>query len=152
MPHRQGRAQKDVLLVEDNEGDVQLLRRCFEKQGLPHVLHVVKDGLQARAFLRREGDYSQAPRPSLVLLDLNLPKLPGRRLLDEMKRDVALRTISVIVLSSSRAEQDIHASYELGANAYVTKPRTLQQLDALVGCIDSFWLRLVAEDTSDSCT
>lgn len=132
----------DVLLVEDNQSDVVLFRRCFEKLESEHRLYVLKDGAQARAFLWREGMYAQAPRPALVLLDLSLPKLHGKTLIDEMKHDPALRMISVIVLSSSASSSD-QTHYGVRANAYVVKPTDLRQFEMLVKFIDVFWLNLI---------
>ena len=112
----------DVLLVEDDPGDVLMTREAFEEHKLHNRLDVVTDGVEAMAYLRREGEYADAPRPDLVLLDLNLPRRDGREVLAEIKADPDLRHIPVVVLTTSKAEEDILRSYELHANAYVTKP------------------------------
>jgi two-component system, chemotaxis family, response regulator Rcp1 len=140
MAARANGSGKDVLLVEDNEADAVLVRRCFERRTPQHHIHVAKDATQAHAFLRQEHPFQRAPRPSLVLLDLNLPKVGGHELLARIKHDSVLRTIAIVVLSSSDAGSDITRSYDLGANAYLVKPISLQELRMLVGCIDRLWL------------
>lgn len=137
---RANRSGKDVLLVEDNEADAVLMRRCFERRAPEHRIHVAKDATQARAFLDQAYPFPLAPRPSLVLLDLNLPKVNGHELLAQIKRDSLLRTIAIVVVSSSEASTDVIRSYELGANAYFVKPLALHELRSLVGCIDRLWL------------
>ena len=112
----------DVLLVEDDPGDVLMTREAFEEHKLRNNLHVVNDGVEAVEFLRREGRYADAPRPGLILLDLNLPRKDGREVLAEIKADESLRAIPVVVLTTSEAEEDVLRSYDLHANAYVTKP------------------------------
>src|ERR1051325_8695809 len=112
----------DVLLVEDDPGDALMTQEAFEHHKIRNSLHIVKDGVEALEFLRREGQYANAPRPGLILLDLNLPRKDGREVLSEVKADAELRSIPVVVLTTSEAEEDILRSYSLYANAYVTKP------------------------------
>jgi len=133
----------DVLLVEDDEGDVLMTREAFEYHKIQNRLHVVSDGKQALEFLRRTGRYADAPRPGLVLLDVNLPRLSGLEVLAELKRDDRLLTIPVIMLSTSQAEQDILRSYSLHANAYISKPVGLEPFIDAIRQIDSFFLTLV---------
>ena len=130
----------DVLLVEDDQGDVLMTREAFEEHKLRNTLHVVTDGVQAVSFLRREGEYADAPRPGLILLDLNLPRKDGREVLAELKEDRELRHIPVVVLTTSAAESDIVRSYELHANCYITKPLDLDEFFSVVGSIKNFWL------------
>jgi CheY-like chemotaxis protein len=132
----------DVLLVEDDPGDVLMTREAFEDQGLGNRLSVVSDGVEALAFLRREGAYADAPRPDLILLDLNLPRRDGREVLDEIKKDPGLRQIPVVVLTTSSADEDILRSYQLHANAYVTKPVDFEKFVAVVRRIDEFFLNV----------
>jgi CheY-like chemotaxis protein len=133
----------DVLLVEDDPGDVLMTRETFEQRGMRNRLHVVSDGEQAIEFLRRAGDFSAAPTPGLILLDLNLPRRNGLDVLDEVKSDSELRRIPVVVLTTSHAEQDIVRSYSLHANAYVTKPIDFDRFMTTIGQIDDFYLTLV---------
>lgn len=128
-----------ILLVEDNPDDVDLTIEAFRENGFKHQLYVVEDGLEALAFLRRQGSYTQAPTPDLILLDLNLPKQSGHEVLAKIKTDPALRSIPVVVLTSSAAESDVKRSYELSANGYVTKPAGLEEFFGLVRAIDRFW-------------
>jgi len=132
-----------VLLVEDNVGDVRLTREALREAKVRNNLHVVPDGVEAMAFLRREGQYADVPRPDLVLLDLNLPKKGGLEVLEEIKTDSALQHIPVVILTTSQAEQDIVQSYRRRANAYVTKPVDLEQFLKVVGSIEQFWLEIV---------
>ena len=129
----------DVLLVEDDPGDVLMTREAFEEHKLRNTLHVVNDGVEAVSFLRREGDYADAPRPGLILLDLNLHRKDGREVLREIKADESLRAIPVVVLTTSEAEEDVLRSYDLHANAYVTKPINLDDFEATVRQIDRFY-------------
>ena len=129
----------DILLVEDNPADVELTREALADSKLLSRLHVVRDGVEALAFLHREGDHRAAPRPDLVLLDLNLPRKDGRAVLTEIKGDPILRSIPVVVLTSSRAEQDVAKAYELNANCYVTKPVDLEQFLTIIRSIEQFW-------------
>jgi chemotaxis family two-component system response regulator Rcp1 len=132
-----------MLLVEDNPGDVRLTKENLKDAKVTVNLHVVGDGVEAMAFLRQEGKYTGAPRPDLVLLDLNLPKKDGREVLAEIKQDPDLRRIPVVVLTISNAEEDILKSYNLHANAYVTKPLNLEQFARITKAIEDFWLTVV---------
>ena len=133
----------DVLLVEDDPGDVLMTREAFEHHKLRNNLHVVADGVEALQFLRREGEHADAPRPGLVLLDLNLPRMDGREVLAEIKSDESLRSIPVVVLTTSEAEEDILRSYSLHANAYVTKPVDFDRFIDVVRQIDEFFVEVV---------
>jgi chemotaxis family two-component system response regulator Rcp1 len=133
----------DILLVEDNEGDVHLTREALKLAKVSNRVHHVSDGAEALEFLRHQGAFADAPRPDLVLLDLNLPNVDGREVLDEMKKDESLRTIPVVVVTSSAAEQDIVRTYSLNANAYVTKPVDLHQFLHVIGAVGDFWLQIV---------
>jgi CheY-like chemotaxis protein len=128
-----------VLLVEDDPGDTVMIREAFDHHSITHVLHCVTDGVQAMAFLRREGEYADRPRPDMVLLDLNLPRKDGREVLAEVKSDPALRSIPVIVLTTSEADEDIARSYDLHANAYVTKPVDLDEFIDVVRRTEDFF-------------
>lgn len=132
-----------ILLVEDNPGDVRLMREAFKDDANGHELHVVEDGEEAMAFLRQDGDFSQAPQPDLILLDLNLPRKDGREVLAEIKKDPELKHIPVVVLTTSRAEQDVLRTYELHANCYIIKPVNLDQFIAVVKSIWDFWFTVV---------
>ena len=132
-----------ILLVEDNPGDARLTREVFSEGRITNRLHVVSDGVEAVRFLRGEEPYGDAPRPDLILLDLNLPRMDGREVLGILKADPELRTIPVVVLSTSAADQDIDQSYHLHANAFITKPVDLDQFIAVVRSIESFWLTVV---------
>ena len=133
----------EILLVEDNRGDVQLTREGLADAKVMNNLHVVEDGEQAIAFLRRHDGYANAVRPDLVLLDLNIPRKDGREVLAEIKEDPELRQIPVVVLTSSKAEQDIARSYDLHANCYITKPVRLDGFMKVLQDIEGFWLSLV---------
>ncbi|MEV6450006.1 response regulator [Streptomyces anulatus] len=133
----------EVLLVEDDPGDELMTREAFEDNKIRNTLHVVRDGQEALDFLYRRGEYSEAPRPDLVLLDLNLPKYDGRQVLEQIKGDPELSLIPVVVLTTSSAEEDILRSYKLHANAYVTKPVDLDQFIAAVRQIDEFFVTVV---------
>ncbi len=133
----------DVLLVEDDPGDVLMTREAFEHHKLSNSLHVVQDGVEAIRFLRREGEYAGKPRPGLILLDLNLPKKDGREVLAEIKSDPDLCDIPVVVLTTSSAEQDVLRSYKLHANAYVTKPVNFNRFVEVVRQIDEFFVTVV---------
>jgi CheY-like chemotaxis protein len=134
----------EVLLVEDDPGDVLMTREAFEEHKVRNNLSVVNDGSEAIAFLRREGRYADAPRPDLVLLDLNLPRRDGREVLAEIKNDPDLRQIPVVVLTTSQADEDIARSYQLHANAYVTKPVDFDRFIEVVRQIDEFFVSVVA--------
>jgi CheY-like chemotaxis protein len=133
----------DVLLVEDDDGDVLMTREAFEHHKIRNNLHVVGDGEQALQFLRREGEYADAPRPGLILLDLNLPRRDGREVLAELKNDPELRMIPVVVLTTSEAEEDIVRSYSLHANAYVSKPVDFERFIEVIRQIDDFFVTVV---------
>ncbi|MFJ8200938.1 response regulator [Streptomyces sp. NPDC096152] len=133
----------DVLLVEDDPGDELMTREAFEDNKIGNTLHVVRDGEEALDFLYRRGEHAAAPRPDLILLDLNLPKYDGRQVLERIKSDPDLAHIPVVVLTTSAAEEDILRSYKLHANAYVTKPVDLDQFIAAVRQIDDFFVQVV---------
>ncbi|WP_327089494.1 response regulator [Nonomuraea sp. NBC_01738] len=133
----------EVLLVEDDQGDILLTKEAFDLNKVRNRLHVVNDGEQALAFLRREDSYAGSPRPDLILLDLNLPRMGGTEVLTEIKADAALRTIPVVILTTSEAEEDIIRSYQLHANAYVTKPVDFNQFIRVVRQIDDFFVTVV---------
>jgi two-component system, chemotaxis family, response regulator Rcp1 len=133
----------EILLVEDNPGDVRLVREVFKDAKVANNIHVAEDGVEAMAFLRKEGRFAGVVRPDLVLLDLNLPKKDGREVLTEIKTDDALKRIPVIVLTTSSAEEDIMKSYSEYANSYITKPINLSQFINVVRSIEDFWLTIV---------
>lgn len=133
----------EVLLVEDDPGDVLLIREAFEDNKVANRLHVVADGVEALDFMRQNGEHADAPRPDLVLLDLNLPRKDGREVLAEVKTDDALRTIPIVVLTTSQAEEDVLRSYDLHANAYVTKPVDFDRFIGVVRQIDQFFVSVV---------
>jgi CheY-like chemotaxis protein len=139
----------EILLVEDNPGDVRLTLEAFREAKVCNTLHAVADGVEAMAFLRKKGRYEKAPSPDLILLDLNLPRKDGREVLAELKADETLKRIPVVVLTSSKAEQDIARSYELQASCYVTKPLDLDQFISVVKSIGDFWLAIVKLPQSD---
>lgn len=133
----------DVLLVEDSPGDVRLTREAFKRAKVHVNLHVAPDGIAAMAFLAREGDHADAPRPDLILLDLNLPKKDGREVLKEIKESPELKSIPVVILTTSASEADILRTYQLHANCYITKPVGLNGFLEVVRSIDGFWLTVV---------
>jgi chemotaxis family two-component system response regulator Rcp1 len=133
----------DILLVEDNHSDVRLIQEAFKEVKLRNRLNVVWDGEEGLAFLKQEGAYQDAPRPDLILLDLNLPKMDGRELLEQIKKCPELHRIPVVILTSSKAEEDIIRSYDLHANCYITKPVDLDQFIRIVQSIEQFWLTIV---------
>jgi two-component system, chemotaxis family, response regulator Rcp1 len=133
----------EILMVEDNPGDVRLTVEALKEGKVRNNFHTVEDGVEAMAFLRRQGAYTDAPRPDLVLLDLNLPKKNGREVLAEIKEDPELRRIPVVILTASEAEQDVVKSYNLHANCYITKPVDLDQFLEVVQSIENFWLTVV---------
>jgi CheY-like chemotaxis protein len=132
-----------VLLVDDDPGDVLLVREAFEDHKVGNLLSVVSDGAEALQYVRREGTYDSATRPDLILLDLNLPRKSGIEVLEEIKSDPALSTIPVVVLTTSEAEEDIVRAYKLHANAYITKPVDFEQFTKIVHQIDDFFIGLV---------
>jgi len=133
----------EILLVEDNLGDVRLTREALNESKVRNSMGVVGDGLEAIAYLRRETPYGNAVRPDLILLDLNLPRMNGFEVLDAIKEDQELKRIPVVILTTSQAEQDILQSYNLHANAYVTKPVDLEQFIRVIKSIEGFWLEIV---------
>jgi two-component system, chemotaxis family, response regulator Rcp1 len=132
-----------ILLVEDNLGDIRLTQEVFKEGKLHNVLHSVQDGEEAIAFLRREGKYADAGRPDLILLDLNLPKKDGREVLKEIKTDSNLASIPVVILTTSKSEEDIDRTYDLHANCYITKPFDLEQFITVAKSIEKFWFSIV---------
>jgi two-component system, chemotaxis family, response regulator Rcp1 len=130
----------EVLLVEDSPGDVRLMREAFRHANQSIHLHVACDGVEAMAFLKNEGTHANAPRPDIILLDLNLPKMDGREVLAHIKEDESLKTIPTVILTTSVAEADIVKSYQLRANCYLSKPVQLNEFEALVKSINDFWL------------
>ena len=133
----------DILLVEDNPGDIRLTREVFKEGKVRNNLHVCCDGEEAMDYLQLRGKYANATRPDLVLLDLNLPRKDGRQVLEEVKQDLVLRTIPIVILTTSAAEQDILKSYNLHANCYITKPVDLNQFVRVVNYIQDYWLEIV---------
>jgi CheY-like chemotaxis protein len=133
----------DVLLVEDDEGDALMTREAFEYYKIRNTLHVVTDGEKALQFVRRAGEYKDAPRPGLILMDLNLPRRDGLEVLAELKQDPDLRVIPVVILTTSQAEEDILRSYSLHANAYVSKPVDFERFIDVIRQIDSFFITVV---------
>ena len=133
----------EILLVEDSPSDTQLTIEALKEGKVVNNLTQVEDGVEAMAFLRRQGRHAQAPHPDLILLDLNLPRKDGREVLEELKADPALKTIPVVVLTTSCAEQDVLQSYQLHANCYITKPVDFQQFIDVVRSIERFWLSVV---------
>ncbi len=133
----------EILLVEDNPGDVRLTVEALKEAKVSNNLHVAEDGVEAMTFLRREGRYAGVPRPDLILLDLNLPKKDGREVLEDVKNDRDLKRIPIVVMTTSKAEEDIVRSYDLHANCYITKPVDLDQFMTVVKSIEDFWLTIV---------
>jgi len=133
----------DILLVEDNPGDVRLTEEALKEGKVLNTLHIAKDGIEAMAFLHRKGQYADAPRPDLILLDLNLPKKDGRQVLTEIKTDDELKRIPVVILTTSSAEEDIIKTYSFHANCYIIKPVDLEQFINVIKSIKSFWLNIV---------
>lgn len=133
----------DILLVEDNPGDVRLIQEALQDGKLLNRIATVSDGQKALAYLRKQGGYAQATRPDLILLDLNIPRKDGREVLAEIKADVHLRSIPVVIVTSSQAEEDILRSYNTHANCYVAKPVDLEKFVAVVKAIEEFWVTIV---------
>jgi CheY-like chemotaxis protein len=133
----------DILLVEDNPGDVDLTLEALEEAKIRNDVHVVHDGVEAMAFLRQEGDYAEVPRPDLILLDLNMPRKDGREVLKEVKTDADLKRIPVVVLTTSQAEQDVLEAYDYNANAYIVKPVDFDRFFRTVKSLEDFWLTVV---------
>jgi CheY-like chemotaxis protein len=135
----------EILLAEDNPGDVKLTQKALAKGKIQNTLHVVNDGVEAMAFLREEGEYADAPRPDLILLDLNMPRMGGREVLEALDEEPSLGRIPVVILTSSEAEQDIIDSYDRHANAYLTKPVNFEGFVDIVRRIEEFWLTVVKQ-------
>lgn len=138
MPPR----QLEILLVEDNPGDVRLTKEILREGSCDYSLNVARDGLEALAYLRQEGDHGAAPRPDMILLDLNLPRKDGREVLQEIKQDEDLCRIPVVVLTTSADERDVQTSYDLHANCYITKPVDVDRFSTVVRSIETFWLEV----------
>ncbi|SKB11318.1 Response regulator rcp1 [Planktothrix sp. PCC 11201] len=134
---------KMIFLVEDNKADIRLIQEALKDSQISHEVMTVRNGVDAMAFLRQEGEYENAPRPDLILLDLNLPRKDGREVLAEIKSDPSLKRIPVVVLTTSHNQEDIHHSYDLHVNCYITKSRNLSQLFTIVRGIEEFWLKTV---------
>ena len=150
MPHSDRAAPPvEILLVEDNPGDVRLTQEALKEGKVYNNLHWAKDGVEALEFLRRKGRHADAPRPDIILLDLNLPKKDGREVLAVIKTDSELKHIPVVVLTTSKAEEDVLKSYALHANCYVTKPVDLEKFIQVVQSIDRFWLTVVTLPPAD---
>ena len=143
MQTRTAGEEIEILLVDDNQADIKLTIKAFQRGKLQNQLYAVEDGEQALAFLRHEGPYINVARPDIILLDLNMPNMDGRETLMEIKNDPDLMTIPVIVLTTSEAEQDILQSYRLHANCYITKPVTMDRFIEVIGAIGSFWINIV---------
>ena len=133
----------DILLVEDSPGDIRLAQEALKESKIRNKLFVVEDGVEAMAFLRRQGKHAEAPRPDLILLDLNLPRKSGREVLSEIKNDEELKRVPVVVLTVSRDEEDILKSYDNHANCYITKPLDFSQFMEITKSIEQFWLTIV---------
>ncbi len=133
----------EILLIEDSRGDIGLIEEVFEEAKIRNNLYVAEDGEEAIQFLNKKDQYADVPRPDIILLDLNLPKKDGREVLEEVKRDETLRNIPIVVLTTSKAEEDILKSYNLHANAYITKPVDFEQFIKVIKSIEDFWLEVV---------
>lgn len=133
----------DILLVEDNPADIRLTQEAFKETRIPNNLHIVRDGAEALAFLQQQNQYAGAPRPDLILLDLNLPKKDGREVLTIVKQMPELKRIPVVILTTSKTEEDINQTYEHHANCYITKPADLDEFLNVIKTIETFWLSVV---------
>ncbi|MHC5819765.1 MAG: response regulator [Nostoc sp.] len=143
MSGERGEKHKTIFLIEDNKADIRLIQEALKNSLVPHKVVTSRDGIDAMAYLHQEGEYTNAPRPDLILLDLNLPKKDGREVLAEIKTDPALKRIPVVVLTTSKNEDDIIDCYNLHVNCYITKSRNLNQLFQIVKSIEEFWLCIV---------
>lgn len=143
MQHNSDGSPIDVLLIEDNPGDQELTREALKRGRINNTLHVVDDGEDAMAFLRQQGEYAGVVRPGLILLDLNLPKMDGREVLKQIKQDHSLKTIPVVVLTTSESERDVLQSYQLNANCYLTKPVEFKDFIEVISVLEQFWFTLV---------
>jgi len=143
MSNQAAMSQIEVLLAEDNPGDVVLIQEAFKDFSIPNRIHIAEDGVEALAFLHREGKFQNALRPDLIILDLNLPRKNGQQVLAEIKTDEALRSIPVIILTSSDAEEDITRAYYLYANCYITKPMVFDTFFSVIKTIEEFWFTVV---------
>ena len=143
MIAREGQQDKIILLVEDYKADIRLVQEVLKTSTVPHQLMIVRNGMDAMAYLRKEGEFNESPRPNLIILDLNLPRKDGREVLAEIKSDPDLKRIPVIVLTTSSNDEDIQESYDLYVNCYITKSRNVKDLFKLVKGIESFWLDMV---------
>lgn len=130
----------EILLVEDNPGDIRLIQEAFKESGFTNNLNIIRDGEEALAYLRQEGRYSKSPRPAFILLDLNLPRKDGREVLAEIKGEKGLRQIPVVILSTSTSAEDVRRAYDLHANCYISKPIELEKLMQLGRSLEEFWL------------
>ena len=139
---------KTIFLVEDNLGDIRLIQEAFKRADTPCEISVARDGVEAMAYLRREGEFHQAPQPDLILLDLNMPRKDGREVLSEIKADPRLKHIPVVVLTTSRNEGDIFKSYDLHVNCYIAKSRNLAELFTIIQGIEEFWLKTASLPTA----
>ncbi|MDY6964707.1 MAG: response regulator [Halobacteriota archaeon] len=143
MDDETGSRPINILLAEDNPGDVRLTQEAFKEGKIRNELYVAGDGVEAMAFLRREGEYTDVPRPDLILLDLNMPRKNGREVLEEIKTDDNLKRIPVVILTTSKAEEDILRTYDLHANCYISKPVDMDQFIDVVKLIENFWFTVV---------
>ena len=143
MIAREGQQDKIILLVEDSKADIRLVQEVLKTSTVPHQLMIVRNGMDAMAYLRKDGEFNESPRPNLIILDLNLPRKDGRKVLAEIKSDTDLKRIPVIVLTTSSNDEDIQESYDLYVNCYITKSRNVKDLFKLVKGIESFWLDMV---------
>ncbi|MDB9309586.1 response regulator [Aphanizomenon sp. CS-733/32] len=143
MSVNMAKTHKIIFLVEDNKADIRLIQEALKTSSLPHQVITVRDGVEAMNYLHQAGEYANAPRPDLILLDLNLPKKGGREVLAEIKSDPQLKRIPIVILTTSKNQDDIFHSYDLHANCYITKPRNLNQLFQIIQSIERFWFSTV---------
>lgn len=143
MKHFTNAKPAEILLVEDNEGDIELTKVAFQQGKIANNLHVARDGMEGLEYLRKEGEFSDAIMPDIILLDLNMPRMNGREFLAQVKEDEALKHIPVIVMTSSKAQQDIAKSYNLHANSYILKPVSLDAFADVVNVLERFWFNIV---------